>query len=381
MKRVHQKSIALLIALTSFLCSAQAQVAVRDSGEIVMTEDELQSLLTKIAETRRTQLKAKERNQLLNQLQYPGAIVNDPIGGRDYSGNTVLLRRLDELNNKLDLLLASRPVVRSNDNLSSVTTSATPNPAAASDLQQQVDALKEELRVVSRLANINGSGSTKYSQDIAALNERIADLTKQLERQRRESYRQPADNGNNRSTTAPSLKEVYMPDNQVWLNETAGLKTQIEGLNQEVRLLRNGSHSQPEDTRKIDSLSNLIDMLMTKLDSQATAVNEKPDGKHIIYFDNNQYVIKKDNNKALEDLVEVVKKNEAGTTLVIRGFSSNTGNARYNYKLSFERAEAVKKWLIQRGVNSRNIVVYPHGIDFDANDKEARRVEVSVEGY
>jgi outer membrane protein OmpA-like peptidoglycan-associated protein len=64
-------------------------------------------------------------------------------------------------------------------------------------------------------------------------------------------------------------------------------------------------------------------------------------------------------------------------TVVLSGFASKKGSAIYNNKLSFERAEAIKKILLSKGLSAKDIMTLHHGVDDSQSEAEARRVEIT----
>jgi len=98
-----------------------------------------------------------------------------------------------------------------------------------------------------------------------------------------------------------------------------------------------------------------------------------------IYFSFDSDGIKGDNIEILEEVVGLYKNNK----IKIYGFTDSIGSERYNHFLSIKRSDAVKKYLISRGLNSRNLVSEGRGgccyigENSDAKGREVnRRVEI-----
>lgn len=68
-----------------------------------------------------------------------------------------------------------------------------------------------------------------------------------------------------------------------------------------------------------------------------------------IYFDTGKSVVKPESNPSLEEITKLLKQN-GGLTLYVVGHTDNVGALDYNLKLSADRAEAVVKALIGRGI-------------------------------
>jgi OOP family OmpA-OmpF porin len=104
-----------------------------------------------------------------------------------------------------------------------------------------------------------------------------------------------------------------------------------------------------------------------------------------VEFDFNKAIIKQGYYKDIDDLAKVMK-DYPDLKVVIEGHTDNIGTAAYNKKLSQERAEAVKKYMVEKGIDANRIT--PEGFGFDrpiaSNDTEEgrqknRRVEAAVD--
>ena len=72
--------------------------------------------------------------------------------------------------------------------------------------------------------------------------------------------------------------------------------------------------------------------------------------------------------------------------VVIEGHTDNIGTAEYNKKLSQRRAEAVKQYMVEKGIDANRITAEGFGFDrpIASNDTEEgrqknRRVEAAVD--
>jgi OOP family OmpA-OmpF porin len=68
-----------------------------------------------------------------------------------------------------------------------------------------------------------------------------------------------------------------------------------------------------------------------------------------IYFDTGKSVVKPESNPSLEEITRLLKQN-GSLTLFVVGHTDNVGALEYNLKLSADRAEAIVKALIGRGI-------------------------------
>ena len=68
-----------------------------------------------------------------------------------------------------------------------------------------------------------------------------------------------------------------------------------------------------------------------------------------IYFDTGKSVVKPESNPSLDEITKLLKQN-AGLMLYVVGHTDNMGNLESNVKLSADRADAVVKALVGKGV-------------------------------
>ncbi len=101
-----------------------------------------------------------------------------------------------------------------------------------------------------------------------------------------------------------------------------------------------------------------------------------------LYFDFDKAIIKKKDNKSLDKMVAILKKNPF-LNVEIQGHTDNRGGKNYNKKLSEKRAKAVARYLIQKGIRAARLsyVGYGYEIPIATNKTEEgralnRRVQV-----
>jgi outer membrane protein OmpA-like peptidoglycan-associated protein len=94
--------------------------------------------------------------------------------------------------------------------------------------------------------------------------------------------------------------------------------------------------------------------------------------------------IKKDSLPYLDKLADTLLKAK-NWTIEIQGHTDDKGSDDYNLKLSQNRADAVKKYLISKGISADTITSKGFGEsvplvanDIDANRKKNRRVEFKI---
>lgn len=96
----------------------------------------------------------------------------------------------------------------------------------------------------------------------------------------------------------------------------------------------------------------------------------------IIYFDTDKDIIKNEFFAPLDSVVAKLKAN-AHMTVQINGFTDSVGNVEENVKLSIRRAEAVKKYLTDRGIPESRLKTFGFAESRPAGaaNAENRRVE------
>ncbi len=106
-----------------------------------------------------------------------------------------------------------------------------------------------------------------------------------------------------------------------------------------------------------------------------------------IFFATAKYTLLAKSNKSLNEVVKILKENK-DLKLDIDGFTDNSGMVEKNQVLSQNRADAVKKYLVSKGVEEARLVTTGHGIDSPiANNKTVagraknRRVEMHLKYY
>jgi outer membrane protein OmpA-like peptidoglycan-associated protein len=102
-----------------------------------------------------------------------------------------------------------------------------------------------------------------------------------------------------------------------------------------------------------------------------------------VHFNFDKYDILPAEATRLNNLVSTFALKTKGSTIEVSGHCDNKGTAQYNDTLSLKRAQAVKKYLVDHGVES-SIIIKTEGYGFnipagnDASPAENRRVELVI---
>lgn len=175
---------------------------------------------------------------------------------------------------------------------------------------------------------------------------------------------------------ATVIKEQIPSENK----ENLALKRQLDSLTVLVK-----NFKEVDYTKDFKTLENRIEELKKELALKEVAqpvvdenaINKYKEFTRDIYFSNNSKVLNDQSTKVVDELNEILTKNN-NIDLVVKGFASNKGAALYNENLSMMRTESVKKALILKGINPLRILTEYHGIDYNAKADKARRVEISI---
>lgn len=103
-----------------------------------------------------------------------------------------------------------------------------------------------------------------------------------------------------------------------------------------------------------------------------------------VFFDTGKATIRKESNEALDELVTVMKV-KPKMEIEISGHTDNVGSPEANLKLSADRANAVRSYLIRQGVAENRIIARGYGETQPVADNETddgkqknRRTEVRI---
>jgi type IX secretion system PorP/SprF family membrane protein len=103
-----------------------------------------------------------------------------------------------------------------------------------------------------------------------------------------------------------------------------------------------------------------------------------------IYFDANRDELLPESKKQLDQLVGYLQQNP-NASIVVKGYTDNTGEDDYNYRLSFSRAKAVVDYLVSKGIDAGRLASRGYGSQDPVTDnateegrKMNRRVEFTI---
>lgn len=96
----------------------------------------------------------------------------------------------------------------------------------------------------------------------------------------------------------------------------------------------------------------------------------------VIYFTFNSIDIQQNEETKLNDILKTLKENP-NMKVTVTGWSDTKGSVAVNKRISRQRAEAVKTWLVKNGIEASRITAIGNGSDDTQDADKARRVETT----
>ena len=386
MNNVIKKGIIFILVFVPTVIFAQDKLY-NQQKEIVLSKEELQLLLQKVAEAKMRKIRG-EKLANLHKSQQKKAVSNI------YESNEVknfyyLAQNMDsthtdieQVNRKLDILLA---YMMKKDSISVIHLTDTVKYVANSNLNRanyvaknNPNAAKPVAKPNSNRANYVAKNNPNTAKSVANNSDKDILLQKQLE------------------TMAKSIKDLS--DQQKLLAAamvplaTLNNKDKLDKIQQRtdsILLLSKKQVDQnniqaPKETSVIvqnvktpeHNGGNLViseERRRTLEDLLAKYGNKKTP----IYFANNAYVPLPHDTNAMDQIVTMLRNNPE-LSILLEGYASNVGTAAYNNQLSMKRSESVARLLQKQGIALQRILTAFRGIDDSVDKEKARRVDISV---
>lgn len=96
----------------------------------------------------------------------------------------------------------------------------------------------------------------------------------------------------------------------------------------------------------------------------------------VIYFDFNSIAINSDEESKLNEILHILKENP-DMKVTVTGWCDTRGSVAVNRRISRQRAETLKAWLVKKGIAASRISAAGKGSDGAREAQKARRVETT----
>ena len=96
----------------------------------------------------------------------------------------------------------------------------------------------------------------------------------------------------------------------------------------------------------------------------------------VVYFAFNSIAIKQSELSKLNDILRTLKENP-DMNVTVTGWCDTKGSVAVNKRISRQRAEALKTWLVRKGIEASRITAVGNGSDGSLEAGKARRVETT----
>ena len=130
---------------------------------------------------------------------------------------------------------------------------------------------------------------------------------------------------------------------------------------------------EPTSSSEEVNLKETVDKAETKVVEQDIKESAKVTFP-VIYFTFNSIDIQQNEETKLNDILKTLKENP-NMKVTVTGWSDTKGSVAVNKRISRQRAETVKTWLVKNGIEASRITAIGNGSDDTQDADKARRVE------
>jgi outer membrane protein OmpA-like peptidoglycan-associated protein len=166
--------------------------------------------------------------------------------------------------------------------------------------------------------------------------------------------------------------------------EKEELQDKVEFLKKELESTNSNNEQLQSQIDELNKELEVKDKELQELKAEKEKIAQKAEAKQKllttfsltnVQFKNNSSELTKESKDRLDITAEKIKKYGKGFRFEIQGHTDNRGNEAYNIKLSTKRAEATKKYLVEKGVPADILTTKGFGSSMpiaDNNTKEGR---------
>ena len=406
MNNIIKKGIIFILVFVPAIIFAQDKLY-NQQREIVLSKEELQLLLQKIAEAKLRKIRG-EKLANLHKSQQKKAVSN--IYESNEVKNFYYLAQnadsthtdIEQVNRKLDILLAymmkkdSISVIHltdtvkyvANSNLNRANYLAKNDPNAAKHIANNPNAAnnvtKNNPNAAKRVANNPNAANYVAKNDPNAAKHVANDSDKDIMLQKQLDM------------IAKSIKDLS--DQQKLLAAamipltTLNNKDKLDNIQQRTDsiLLLSKKQADQNNVQAPKETSVIVQNVKTTENNGGNSVISEErrrtledllakygNKKTPIYFANNAYQPLPHDTDAMDQIVTMLRNNPE-LSILLEGYASNVGSAEYNNQLSMKRSESVARLLQKQGISLQRILTAFRGIDDSVDKEKARRVDISV---
>ena len=384
MNHILKKGILFILAFVPSIIYAQEKLY-EPQKEIVLSKEELQLLLQKVAEAKMRKIRS-EKLADLHKSQQKKAVSN--IYNSNEVKNFYYLAQntdstytdIEQVNRKLDILLA---YMMKKDSISVIHLTDTVK-YVANNKPNTVEQTANNPNMTKNVANNAPNKDALLQKQLDAIAKSIADLSNQQKilaaavvplatlnnKGKLNKIQQSVD-----SLLLVSKKQADNVQNhtQQHTDSTLVSKKQTENNVQ--------SHKEPtiavQNIKEQDSKGSNTVISEERRRTLEDLLAKYGHKKTPIYFANNAYTPLSLDTQAIEQIVAMLRDNPE-LSILLEGYASNVGSSEYNNHLSMRRSESVAHLLQKQGIALQRILTAFRGIDNSVDKEKARRVDISV---
>lgn len=176
------------------------------------------------------------------------------------------------------------------------------------------------------------------------------------------------------------MPEHQHKNNFVW---ESGIRLGISFLKKKNKIVETPSVPQTEVLHQDTILSENVNQKEKETEDKAETKVVEQDIKEpvkvtfpVIYFSFNRITIRPSEVSKLKSILHILKENPE-MKVMVTGWCDTRGSVAVNRRISRQRAQALKTWLVKRGIAASRISVVGKGSDASRTAPKARRVETT----